>query len=287
MSMDNAHHPTDSNARCAVYIAAMLDVKQKIDLLTRDLRFLLQNMSVDPVESVHGIRKHTKFIRALLGLGSDKDSGLAAPIKRISKILAPFRDAQVNLETYQSLILRDAGFKAPELFAVLNGAEYLGRVHPDRQQLDEMAQLTLQFQADWVQIGRQLDRESIHEKLVISYIKCYAQSQVISINSGTEVFHAWRKKVKKLWYRIRFIADDIEQTPEHVQTQLDGLGKSLGEIHDLDVLGEIAQGLGHQEWLATLKTFRQELADQAIQDARITLGHGSAHFINILHELER
>lgn len=221
------------------------------------MRGLLERLDEAPIEVVHGLRKLTKFIRALLVLDRTKPPLADEAMKQISAILAPYRDAQVNLYNFQVLITDHEGIASPKLARVLQENPFLLQTHPRDGQLEQLEQLLQSIGRDLkAEHGTPLDHGRILEGIQRSFEQARQIFSRLEPDSEMETVHKGRKRVKRLWYQLRFIFDDQEQAPEHIQSRFDILGSLLGEIHDLDMLLVQARELADPSFIRVLSEKR-------------------------------
>jgi CHAD domain-containing protein len=263
MSMSNA---SNSKASRSDYIANMIDPLAKIISLTELITEHLHTMAADPSLAVHEIRKHSKFIRAIAPMEPMIKKALDIQMKRLSRILSPYRDAQVNLETYHILTMTDVEFQHGKLLQALEASPYLNPPLPTPDEIQELKIMiaeTLQLLISTPPAGEQ---RVLTPYILDSYDQLKSSLEEVTVNSDSEAVHSWRKKAKRCWYRVRLVFGEDEQTPDHFLSRLDLLGKQLGEIHDLDMLGEIASTQVPTNWLELLQTHRTWRLQNALAD---------------------
>ncbi len=205
-----------------------------ISILAQLQNFLV-DINTEPELAIHGIRKQTKFLRSLLRLAPDSPASLNEMMKTVSSIVAPYRDALVSLETYQTIVDASIALQDPELENKLRYNQHFLKRFPDSTDIERINTLVLDF-------SRQLDTTVFNPTGELIFLRVYKTFKSstkmlnkVKMDPGSERVHTWRKKTKRLWYQLRFIFGDELQQLNHPLTSSNLLGKILGEIHDLDV----------------------------------------------------
>ena len=201
-------------------------------------------------EGIHEARKHFKRVRAVLRLvrGALADTTYRREnmfFRDQGRILSPVRDSVVYIETLDMLREHNCQQLSAEAFA---------RV---RESLVERHKMILRT---FVEDGRQLPAviESLREaqarvqewKLTAEgfaffahglhriYGRGHAEKKVAYAQPTTENFHAWRKRVKYLWYHAQILQPLWPGMMKALEREIDLLADLLGEEHDLAVLEE-------------------------------------------------
>ncbi|MCC1480547.1 CHAD domain-containing protein [Roseibaca sp. Y0-43] len=195
-----------------------------------------------PAASVFELRKRAKEMRGLLRLlqGVWEDAPLwQARIRDAAKDLAPARDAEVMLETFDSLTARR---RAPREFDSLRqmlldeidicdaalDPDAMARFATLMHTFAEGAGKFTPSAKTAPRVWRNLDRT--WAKGARAYAKAHKTSD------NTEAFHDWRKWLKRHWYQARFFKPvDRAGLRAHIAC-VDALAKTLGAHNDLDVL---------------------------------------------------
>jgi CHAD domain-containing protein len=210
--------------------------------------------------TVHEVRKHLKKLRAAMrlaipGVGKDCHAREDRCVRRIGRLVSDLRDAQVRLQTL--IHLRDKRAKHssenhfPHIEELLSleresfSAAFAGWQKRAIPQLEHVEARLLKWPLDgltWKQICG-------------AVCKIYKRGQrglAKTIDDpDPENFHAWRKRVKDLWYQLRI----LEPLNRAVLTEM---------AHDADVLGEL---LGCEHDLTFLWTrLEKECGDEALRD---------------------
>lgn len=198
----------------------------------------------DSGRAVHETRKALKKVRALLQLiapefGRTQFKKEKARFRDAARFLAPIRDAQVRLKTFDALI-HGAEF-VPEEFAKLRAeleaeATYALRhaAAPKRQALEVLHQAREAIRR-WPVAD--LEWESMHHQVQCTYRKGREALQCYRDESTPEAFHEWRKYLKQTWYQLRILRDLLPGTKKEIEA-LEELGELAGTAQDLTVLRE-------------------------------------------------
>ncbi|MCY4083007.1 MAG: CHAD domain-containing protein [Caldilineaceae bacterium] len=199
-------------------------------------------------EGIHEARKHFKRVRALLRLAR---GALPAEtyafenqfFRDLGRLLSPVRDSAVYIETLDLLRDSQRGRIADEAFLRLR--KRLVREH--RAVLNEFAQDeqrqgsiidSLRYAqprvAEWR--FRQSEFSLFRAGLRRIYGRGREERAVAFSQPTTESFHAWRKRVKYLWYHLQILQPLWPAQLKAVERDCDRLADRLGEEHDLAVL---------------------------------------------------
>lgn len=199
-------------------------------------------------EGIHEARKHFKRVRALLRLAR---AALPAEtytlenqcFRDLGRLLSPVRDSSVYIETLDLLRKSHRELIADEAFLFLR--KRLVREH--RAVLDEFAQ-DEQRRASIIDSLRRAQprvnewrfRESEFSLFSGGLRRIYgrgrAEKAAAFSQPTTESFHAWRKRVKYLWYHLQILQPLWPAQFKAVERDCDRLADRLGEEHDLAVL---------------------------------------------------
>jgi CHAD domain-containing protein len=213
--------------------------------------------------TVHEVRKHLKKLRAAMRLaipevGKNRHTREDCCVRKIGRLVSDLRDAQVRLQTL--IQLRDETAKGPD--------------HSPFPRIEELLSLEREsFSAAFAgwqkQATPQLERvearllkwplEGLTWKQVCGAVgKIYKRGQrglAKTINNPEpENFHAWRKRVKDLWYQLRILQPLNRVVLTEMAHDAEVLGELLGREHDLDfLLARLEKEIGDE-------TLRDELA---------------------------
>jgi len=195
--------------------------------------------------AVHEVRKHLKKLRAAMRLaigevGKNRHAREDRCVRKIGRLVSDLRDAQVRLQTLVQLRAETA--KGPEDNPFPRVEELLSL---------ERESFSAAFAGWQKQAIPQLERvkarllkwplEGLTWKQICGAVgKIYKRGQrglVKTINDPEpENFHAWRKRVKDLWYQLRILQPLKRVVLTEMAHDAEVLGELLGREHDLDFL---------------------------------------------------
>jgi CHAD domain-containing protein len=195
--------------------------------------------------TVHEVRKHLKKLRAAMRLaipevGKDRHRREDRCVRKIGRIVSDLRDAQVRLQTL--IQLRDETAKGredspfPRIEELLSleresfSAAFAGWQKQAIPQLEGVEARLLKWPL-----------EGLTWKQVCGAVgKIYKRGQrglaKIINDPDPENFHAWRKRVKDLWYQLRILQPLNRVVLTEMSHDAEVLGELLGREHDLDFL---------------------------------------------------
>jgi CHAD domain-containing protein len=194
--------------------------------------------------TVHEVRKHLKKLRAAMRLaipevGKNRHTREDRCVRKIGRLVSDLRDAQVRLQTL--IQLRDETARGEENhFARIEellsleresfSAAFAGWQKQAIPQLERVEARLLEWPLDgltWKQICGAVG-------------KIYKRGQrglAKTINDpDPENFHAWRKRVKDIWYQLRILQPLNRIVLTEMAHDAEVLGELLGREHDLDFL---------------------------------------------------
>ncbi|MEA3287730.1 MAG: CHAD domain-containing protein [Candidatus Marinimicrobia bacterium] len=235
----NSNHSTDSIGSSAAYIAVVSSVQKKIKTLLMELQKFLADIESQPELAIHGIRKRTKYIRALLAIDPASATELRGCMKKLSSILASYRDARVNLDTYQTIIQINNSLTNPAIETRLKQNSFLAKQLPVDTELEIIKHLLEDFIAQLESCSHAISDDQMLQRIESSFHSGKKGLERVKREANVRAIHAWRKKTKLLWYQLRFLFGDELEEHEHPLVLSNALGKLLGEIHDLDVLMKV------------------------------------------------
>jgi len=210
--------------------------------------------------TVHEVRKHLKKLRAAMRLGigevgKNQHAREDRCVRKIGRLVSDLRDAQVRLQTL--IQLRDKTSKGsdencfPLIEELLSleresfSAAFAGWQKQAIPQLERVEARLLKWPLEaltWKQICG-------------AVAKIYKRGQrglAKTINDPEpENFHAWRKRVKDLWYQLRILQPLNRVVLEEMAHDAEVLGELLGREHDFDFL---------------LERLEKESGDEALRD---------------------
>jgi CHAD domain-containing protein len=195
--------------------------------------------------TVHEVRKHLKKLRAAMRLaipevGKNRHTREDRCVRRIGRLVSDLRDAQVRLQTL--IQLRDDTAKRPEDSPFPRIEELLSL---------ERESFSAAFAGWQKQAIPQLERvearllkwplEGLTWKQICGAVgKIYKRGQrglAKTIDDPEpENFHAWRKRVKDIWYQLRILQPLNRIVLTEMAHDAEVLGELLGREHDLNFL---------------------------------------------------
>src|SRR4030095_31995 len=204
-----------------------------------------QNPAQQRGVTVHEVRKHLKKVRATMRLaigavGKNCHAEEDRCVRKLGRLVSDLRDAQVRLQTF--IQLRDKAAKNSEQ-----------RLFPRTEELLllERESFSAAF-AGWQKeaIPRLQNVKSrlmawpldgLNWKRICNAVcKIYRRGQralaeaIDDPDAGN--FHAWRKRVKDVWYQLRILQPLNRTVLEEMAHDADVLSELLGIEHDLDFL---------------------------------------------------
>lgn len=218
-------------------------------------------------KAVHDARKRLKKVRALLRLlrpflGEDQYKALNVQYRDAGRRLAPLRNAQVRLETLDSVyksyqseiklaVFKPIHQKLEKELAMLSAlAKEEGLLAAVTQQLEEGEQAVSNWPLETVSLNNLLQGH------LITYTRaCKAMPSAFEANSA-DAYHEWRKRAKYCWYHYRLLKQLWEPVLKVKAREMHQLTSLLGDAHDLsglinylpeDTSGELLKWAADQE----------------------------------------
>ncbi|MCY3903387.1 MAG: CHAD domain-containing protein [Caldilineaceae bacterium] len=233
-------------------------------------------------EEIHEARKHFKRIRAVLRLARGALPGKTyrcenAFFRDQGRILSPVRDSAVYLETFDRLHGRHGRHMTGNALTRLRHA--LEKSH--RSLLDGLARDPQQLAAivDSLEVARSrvdswrfraTETAPFAPGLQRTYARGRAELRVAIKRPTTENFHAFRKRVKYLWYHMQILRPVWPGPVGALARECDKLGDRLGDEHDLAMLLQSSQLQELQEERGDLADLLNVLADRERSHIRRT-----------------
>jgi len=195
--------------------------------------------------TVHEVRKHLKKLRAAMRLtvcevGKNQHVREDRCVREIGRLVSDLRDAQVRLQTL--IQLRDEMAKGA-------GENHFPRIEEllslERESFSAaFAGWQKQAIPKLERVGERLSKwplTGITWKQICGTVgKTYKRGQrglAKTIRKpDPENFHAWRKRVKDLWYQLRILQPLNRVVLENIGADAELLGEFLGREHDFDFL---------------------------------------------------
>jgi CHAD domain-containing protein len=195
--------------------------------------------------AVHEARKHLKKLRAAMRLaagevGKNCHAREDRCVRKIGRLVSDLRDAQVRFQTFMDL--RDQAVRRSEEQLFPRTEELL---------LLERESFSAAFTGWQTQAIPQLERvnsrlmnwrlEGLTWKQICGAVaKIYKRGQrglaETIADPVPENFHAWRKRVKDIWYQLRILQPLNRVVLTEMAHDAEVLGELLGREHDLDFL---------------------------------------------------
>jgi len=195
--------------------------------------------------TVHEVRKHLKKLRAAMRLaipevGKNRHTREDRCVRKIGRLVSDLRDAQVRLQTL--IQLRDDTAKGPEdspfprIEELLSlerqsfSAAFAGWQKQAIPQLERVEARLLK----WPLAG--LTRKQICGAVGKIYKRGQRGLAKTIDDPEPENFHAWRKRVKDIWYQLRILQPLNRMVLTEMARDAEVLGELLGGEHDLNFL---------------------------------------------------
>src|SRR6266568_9041717 len=208
--------------------------------------------------TVHEVRKHLKKLRAAMRLavgevGKNQHACEDRCVRKIGRLVSDLRDAQVRMQTLVQL--RDETAKGPknnpfprleELLSLEResfSAAFAGWQKQAIPQLERVGARLLKWPLEdltWKQICGAVAK--IYKRGQRGLAKTIGDPE-------PESFHAWRKRVKDLWYQLRILQPLNRVVLEKIAADVEVLGELLGREHDFDFLLARLENEGSDEAL--------------------------------------
>src|SRR5215470_2403509 len=204
-----------------------------------------QNPSKQRGVTVHEVRKHLKKLRAAMRLaigavGKNCHAEENRCVRDIGRLVSDLRDAQVRLQTFMQLRDRAAKksgkqpFPRTEELLLLEresfSAAFAGWQRKAIPQLENVKTRLMHWPLDdlnWKQICNAVCK--IYRRGQRALVKTIGDPE-------PENFHAWRKRVKDVWYELRILQPLNRTVLEEMAHDAEILGELLGCEHDLEFL---------------------------------------------------
>ena len=195
--------------------------------------------------TVHEVRKHLKKLRAAMRLaisevGKNCHAREDRCVRKIGKLVSDLRDAQVRLQTLIQLRVETAKGPKDNPFPRIEELLSLERESFSAAFAGWQKQAIPQLECVEARLLK-WPLESLTWKQICGAVgKIYKRGQrglAKTINDPEpENFHAWRKRVKDLWYQLRILQPLNRVVLEEMAHDAEVLGELLGREHDFDFL---------------------------------------------------
>jgi CHAD domain-containing protein len=204
-----------------------------------------QNPAKQRGVTVHGVRKHLKRLRAAMRLaigvvGKNCHAGENRCVRNIGRLVSDLRDAQVRLQTFVQLRDKAAKNSRKQLFPRTEelllleresfSAAFAGWQKDAIPQLESVKARLMAWPLDG------LDWKQICGAVCKIYRRGQRALAKAIDDPEPENFHAWRKRVKDLWYELRILQPLNRRVLEEMARDAEVLGELLGSEHDLEFL---------------------------------------------------
>jgi CHAD domain-containing protein len=195
--------------------------------------------------TVHEVRKHLKKLRAAMRLaigqiGKNCHAQEDRCVREIGKLVSDLRDAQVRLQTFIELRDKASKKKGRQLFPHTEelllleresfSAAFAGWQSQAIPQLEEVKARLMKWPLDC------LNWKQICDAVCKIYRRGQRALAKTIDDPDPEHFHAWRKRVKDVWYQLRILQPLNRVVLEEMAHDAEVLGELLGIEHDLDFL---------------------------------------------------
>jgi CHAD domain-containing protein len=195
--------------------------------------------------TVHEVRKHLKKLRAAMRLainevGKDCHAKEDRCVRKIGRLVSDLRDAQVRLQTFNELrdkAAKNSGqhrFPRTEELLLLERESFSAAFTGWQRQAIPQLERTKARLMDWPIDG--LDWKRICNAVCKIYRRGQRALDKAIDDPQPENFHAWRKRVKDIWYQLRILQPLNRIVLQEMAHNADVLSELLGREHDLDFL---------------------------------------------------
>lgn len=229
---------------------------------------LCQHPAKERGVTVHEVRKHLKKLRAAMRLaigqvGKNCHAQEDRSVREIGRLVSDLRDAQVRLQTF--IELRDKASKKTErqLFPRTEELLLLERESFSAAFAGWQSQAIPQLEGVKARL-MEWPLDGLNWKQICNAVcKIYRRGQRALAETiddpDVENFHAWRKRVKDVWYQLRILQPLNRTVLEEMAHDAEVLGELLGSEHDLDFLQTRLEKESGDEVLADELTQIQKL----------------------------
>ncbi len=245
------------------------------------VRALSEDIEKDPVEAVHSARKAVKKERALLRLmrgaiPAEQRHHENAALREAARGLSHAREREVAVQTIDQLAERFSGqlpartfAKVRERLAVARDAHRAGVVSSTRgaQAVQDLGAVQVRVDDMKLKVG---GWSALDQGLVRTYRRGRDALVLARGDRSPEAMHAWRKRVKDLWYHLRLLAPVCGPSVRGQAKEADRLAELLGDDHDLAVLKVAVEDIGDELPVDLVALFglidhrREQLQSEAI-----------------------
>jgi len=212
---------------------------------TERLSEALASADANLEEAIHEVRKRCKRVRAVARLLRPHARELYrrenAAFRDIARRLSPFRDAHVQVATFEQLVSRAPG---RERFAALKDLMPVG-ISRNEEMLKNQLTATrddvraAQRRLEALRISDGPPFQLLGAGLRVNYQRGRRAMERAYDKPEATAFHEWRKHVKDLGYQMQILRNLWPAVFKRVRGELDTLGDLLGKEHDLTVMRDV------------------------------------------------
>jgi CHAD domain-containing protein len=256
-------------------------------------------------DTVHGVRKRLKKVRALIklvrtGLGSSRARRANYRLRDAGRPLTEVRDAQALLESLDALTQRFNSELSDQrvLQPVREALEKRAAAIRDRVLAADgpLAEVVEGIEKARRRLKSRAVRKGGWGVVKAGLRRTYRQARdahdrVVAEHS-VENLHEWRKRTKDLRYQLEFLHNACPAMMGEGARRCHDLTDALGDDHDLVVLAQVLQGdlqLAaeaaplHEQLRSFIETRRGELQNRALELGRDVYASSPADFVREVH----
>ncbi|TWU65786.1 CHAD domain protein [Crateriforma conspicua] len=282
----------------------------------REALLEIRSPETDDAEKVHQLRKRCKKIRGLLRLARpampkayDREN---ARFRDLARKFSELRDAKTQLTTLDQIAteipstdstkLTEAYLQARHLLqheraeirqaqSLKNPADRSVSSKPEPQSIWQDARTELQQALRGIdrwkwRDGKRGSFESLGEGLQKTLHRAHDAMRIATEDPSTDHMHQWRKRVKYHWYHLRLLQPIWKQGLAGNRDDAKKLAEVLGDLHDVDVLGETLRRFqkdgelpsGADKLIRHLDDRRNQLSRKAVRRGRRLFAESPAAF---------
>lgn len=211
-------------------------------------------LRLEDEEVVHALRVATKRLRAAwkigaASVGEEFETERADVLRELSALLAGNRDLAVLVNLSHELAGRHSEPGFEEVIKHLEGKFSTTTDSEATEQIKAMLHGEINAWGK-VTFPTAADETRTHRKAIKkSQLRAKAATTDAIRDTDSEVWHDWRKRVKRLRYQREFLAEIQGRTPGMRDQRISRLGSRLGDRNDLANLTHIVAELGNSPLL--------------------------------------
>jgi CHAD domain-containing protein len=269
--------------------------------LTRALEQLRDLGDSRSDEAVHEARRHLKKVRALLRLVQpalgDVYHGANKRIGTAGRLLAPVADGRAVVDTIARLKKKYPSRLAPRTLASIESVLAQRVVHIDHKaRLDRVLPRVASILRSEL---RQIEMWDLNatgfraiapglEKTVRRARKALARA---AAHPTADNHHAWRRRVKDLWFAVRLVEPRCGNGLARIQRQLEALDGYLGEYHNVVLVEQVlmTEALVSRQQAARclrpLRRYQQVLRHRALAIGATVLKEKPRRFVRRVRQM--